>query len=151
MIDGGGAGGHSGGVRPPAPSRSIVLAALVLGGMVGCLARYGVGLALPTPPGGWPTGTFLVNLSGCLALGFLLEHLARRGPDVGRRRVVRLGLGTGVLGTFTTYSTFAVEVDLLVRDGAAGLAVGYAAASAVGGVLAVGAGIAAAGALGGPR
>ncbi|WP_214402897.1 FluC/FEX family fluoride channel [Pseudonocardia lacus] len=138
-------------MRPPAPSRSTALAAIAAGGVVGCLARYGLGQALPTPPGGWPTGTFLANLSGCLALGFLLEHLARRGPDVGRRRVVRLGLGTGLLGSYTTYSTFAVEVDLLIRDGAAALAVGYAAASTAGGLLAVGAGVAAAGALGSTR
>ncbi len=134
-------------MRPSAPSRLPVAVALAAGGVAGCSARHAVGLALPTPPGGWPTATFLTNLAGCLALGLLLELLARRGPDVGRRRLLRLGLGTGLIGSYTTYSTFAVELDLLVRDGAAGLAAGYAAASALGGLLAVGAGVAAAGAL----
>ncbi len=113
--------------------------------MLGCLARYEVTQAWPTPAGGWPLGTFLINLSGCLGLGFLLEHLARRGPDVGAQRLVRLGVGTGFLGTYTTYSTLAVEIDLLTGGGDVLLAVGYAAASLLAGLTlaGVGAGLAA--------
>jgi CrcB protein len=120
------------------PARLAVLAA---GGIVGCLARYLTTSALPTPHAGWPTGTFVVNLVGCLALGLLLEHLSRRGPDADRQGLLRLGLGTGMIGTFTTYSTFAVEIDLLVRDGAPCLAAGYAASSVIGGLLAMAAGV----------
>ncbi len=132
-------------------ARLPLLVAVGIGGAAGCLARYGVGLALPTPPAGWPTGTFLANLTGALLLGLLLEGLARAGPDTGWRQLTRLGLGTGFLGAFTTYSTLAVELDLLVRDGAAVLAAGYAAASTLGGLAAAGAGIALAGALGPAR
>ncbi len=134
-------------VPQPASPRWPLLAVLVAGGVVGCLARYYVMEVLPTPVGGWPTGTFTVNLIGCLALGFLLEHLGHRGPDVGPRRLVRVGLGTGVLGTFTTYSTLAVEIDLLVRDREPGLAVGYATASVLGGLLVMTVGISVAAAL----
>jgi len=93
-------------------ARLPLLVAVAVGGAVGCLARYGIGLALPTPPTGWPTGTFLANLAGALLLGLLLEGLARTGPDTGWRQLARLGLGTGLLGAFTTYSTLAVELDL---------------------------------------
>lgn len=121
-----------------------VLAVLVVGGVAGCLARYWVSQTWPTPVGGWPLGTFMINLSGCLGLGFLLEHLTRQGPDVGARRLVRLGVGTGFLGTYTTYSTLAVEVDLLTRGGDVLLALGYAAASLLAGLglAAVGVGLA---------
>ena len=132
-------------------ARLPLLVAVAVGGAVGCLARYGIGLALPTPPTGWPTGTFLANLAGALLLGLLLEGLARTGPDTGWRQLARLGLGTGLLGAFTTYSTLAVELDLLVRDGTAALAAGYAVASTLGGLIAAGAGIALAGALGRAR
>jgi fluoride exporter len=111
--------------------------AVAAGGAAGCLARYGVLTAVPLPL----AGTLLVNLTGALALGLLLESLARRGD----RPLLRLAAGTGFLGAFTTYSTFAVEVDLLLRDGAAATAFGYAAASLVGGVLAVLAGVGLAG------
>lgn len=119
--------------------RLVVLAA---GGVAGCLVRYLVTSALPTPRGGWPTGTFVVNLVGCLALGLILEHLARRSRDDGRLGLLRLGLGTGLIGTFTTYSTLAVEIDLVVRDGAPWLAATYTAATVVGGLLATAAGVA---------
>lgn len=111
--------------------------AVAAGGAAGCVARYGLTTVVPTPLG----STLLVNLVGAFALGLLLEGLARGGD----RPLLRLGAGTGFLGAFTTYSTFAVEIDLLARDGAAVLAVGYAAVSLVGGVLAVFAGVALAG------
>ena len=113
--------------------------AVAAGGAAGCLARYGVTATVPVPLG----GTLLVNLVGAFAIGLLLESLARGGD----RPVLRLGLGTGFMGAFTTYSTFAVEIDLLVRDGAAVAALGHAAAGLVGGVLAVFAGVALAGAV----
>lgn len=120
--------------------RFLVL--VVAGGMLGTPARYGVALALPTRTGGWPTGTLLCNLLGALLLGVLLEALLRAGTDTGWRRLVRLAGGTGFLGAFTTYSTLAVETDLLVRDGRPVLAAGYAAATVLGGLGLSAAGIA---------
>jgi CrcB protein len=109
-----------------------------LGGALGALARWAIGTALPVPAGGWPWATLLVNLTGCLLIGLLLALLAARWPAAHGARTF---LGTGVLGGYTTWSAFAVEVVRLVDDGAAGLAVGYVVASVVGGVLAVALGV----------
>ncbi|WP_051684449.1 fluoride efflux transporter CrcB [Blastococcus sp. URHD0036] len=109
-----------------------------VGGALGALARWGVAAALPTSPGSWPTATLLVNLTGCLLLGVLLGAVFARFPA---HPWLRPLLGTGVLGGYTTYSTFAVDVVRLVDDGAAGLAVGYAVASVAGGILAAAAGV----------
>ena len=61
--------------------------------------------------------TIAVNLLGAFLLGLLLAGLARRGPDTGRRLTLRLLLGTGVLGGFTTYSTFSLDTVALVEGG----------------------------------
>ena len=89
---------------------AVRLLVIVVGGAVGTCLRSLVEDAVPAAPTGWPWATFLINVSGALLLGVLLETLVHRGPDEGPRRLVRLGLGTGVLGGWTTYSTFAVEV-----------------------------------------
>lgn len=106
-----------------------------VGGVVGTAARYAVG-DLVGPWGAFPAATFGVNILGAFALGMLLEALGRRGPDVGVRQRIRLLAGVGLLGGFTTYSTLAGEVNLLVRDGYASVATGYAVASVVLGFLA---------------
>jgi CrcB protein len=89
-----------------------------------------------------PVATLVINLVGAFALGVLLEALGRRGPDHGRRRLLRLLLGTGFLGGFTTYSALSVDTVSLVRDGLVGHAVGYAAVTVVVGGLASMAGMA---------
>ena len=109
-----------------------VLAAL--GGVLGALARWGVGTALPVSPGSWPWATLLVNLTGCFLIGALLAALAARSAEP---LWVRPFLGVGVLGGYTTYSAFAAEVVGLVDDGAPAVAVGYVLASVLGGVVAV--------------
>ncbi len=134
---------------PPGATRPLHLrpgaaARVALGGVIGTAARYGLALLRPTPPGGWPWATFAVNIAGALLLGALLEALVRAGDDTGWRRHARLLLGTGFCGSLTTYSTFAVEADLLVRDHATGTALAYLAASLVSGIAAVAVGIAAA-------
>ncbi len=111
------------------------------GGCFGALARYETTLALPSSKNSWPMATFLANLVGAFLLGFLLESLVRRGADKGPRRVIRLGLGTGFMGAFTTYSTFAVEVVQLIRHQHIGLATLYASGSLIGGILCAGSGI----------
>lgn len=120
-----------------------LLGLVALGGAVGAPARWGLALWLPGPASGWPTATFTTNLVGAFALGLVLEALARRGPDEGRRRAVRLAVGTGFLGAFTTYSSFALEVDQYLRSGQVGLGAGYALATVAAGLLCATAGVAA--------
>jgi CrcB protein len=112
-----------------------------LGGALGALARWGVTSALPPSPGCWPWATFLVNVSGCLLIGVLLAVLLARFPN---SRRLRPFLAVGVLGGYTTYSTFAVDVVRLGEAGRGLLAAGYVLASVLGGVLAVLAGLLAA-------
>ena len=129
--------------RPHQDPRFLVL--VLVGGALGTVTRYAIERAFPAAEGSWPWATFAINVVGAFVLGALLESLLRTGADEGWRRAVRVGVGTGVLGGFTTYSTFAVEADMLVRDGHALLAAGYAVGSvvlgvgaAVGGILAAG-------------
>ena len=108
-----------------------------LGGALGALARWGTASALPSSPTGWPWATLLVNLSGCLLLGVLFAVLAARFPDAAWPRPL---LAVGLLGGYTTYSAFAVEVVRLAESGAVLTAGGYVVASVIGGVAAVAAG-----------
>ncbi|MEY2849728.1 MAG: hypothetical protein RI885_2395 [Actinomycetota bacterium] len=112
---------------------------IALGGAVGTAAREGIALALPAT-GGFPVATLTVNLVGAFLLGLLVEALARRGGDTGRLRTLRLTLGTGVLGGFTTYSAFATDTALLLGDAPA-VAVGYAVMTVVVGAAATLAGV----------
>ena len=134
---------HDGTVtRPRPPHRDPRLLGLVaLGGAAGSVLRYGVWLATPQP-GGWPLGTLAVNVLGAFALGVLLEVLAGRSPQTPAARRLRLTLGTGLLGGFTTYSSLALEVERLLSDGATAVALGYAATSLVVGTLAAVLGVA---------
>jgi CrcB protein len=119
------------------------LALVAVGGAAGSVARHLSSDALGTP-GQFPVGTFTVNVLGAFALGVVLEWLARDGHDAGRRRTLRLLLGTGFLGGFTTYSAFAVDTDTLIRDSHVWLAGAYALATVAVGFVATIAGIAAA-------
>ena len=112
-----------------------------VGGCFGTLARYGIASWVPDASDAVPYGTLFINLAGALLLGGLLESLARRGEDKGKRQVIRLGIGTGFMGAFTTYSTLAVEVALLSRHNHNVLAVTYAVLSVVGGLICCAAGI----------
>jgi CrcB protein len=114
--------------------------AVAAGGVVGTTARATLTGAVGQV-GGWPLGTLTENVVGSFLLGMLLEALLRAGQETPRARVVRLGLGTGVLGGFTTFSSFALEVERLLAGGEAGIAAGYAGASLVLGLLACAGGI----------
>src|SRR3954469_17969950 len=72
--------------RRPQHVQPLLLILVAAGGFVGAAARYGISSGLPSRSGSWPTGTFVVNLTGAFLLGLLLEALARRGPDMGWRR-----------------------------------------------------------------
>ena len=102
--------------------------AVSLGGGLGALARYGLLLLWPPRTGGFPVATFVTNILGCLLIGALMVLVAEFWAD---RRLVRPFLGTGVLGGFTTFSTYVVDVRRLVADDAAGLAVLYLAGTVV--------------------
>ena len=114
---------------------------VLFGGCFGTLARYEIENWLPAPADSLPYGTLLINLLGAFLLGALLESLARRGADKGRRQLIRLGVGTGFMGAFTTYSTLAVEVSLLANHGHELSGLLYAALSVVGGLVCCAAGI----------
>jgi CrcB protein len=126
--------------RPPHFTPTYLLLVFI-GGMGGTLARFGLAQALPTPAG-LPLGIFLINIAGAFALGLLLEALAQRGPDEGRRRAIRLLLGTGFLGGFTTYSALAVDSALLLGSGRVVEGIAYLAGSVLLGLIATAAGIA---------
>jgi fluoride exporter len=124
-----------GGGRSPSMRASLpVPAAVAVGGALGAPARYGISLAVHITPGTFPWGTFWTNLSGSFALGLVMAFLLERFPP---SRYLRPFVATGFLGAYTTYSTFAVETDLLVRNGHAAVAAAYAGASLVGGFGAV--------------
>jgi len=146
--------GLTGGERPLPRAlhlRPSALVAVAVGGLIGTSARYGLGRWFPVGSGGWPVTTFAINVLGALLLGFLLEALIRSGPDTSWRQVVRLGAGTGALGSFTTYSALVVDTDLLLRDGHLLAAVTYALGTVLAGLLATGLGIALAARLGDRR
>jgi CrcB protein len=126
--------------RPP--HRDLRLVALVaVGGAVGSCLRYAVGLVLPHDDGGWPWSTLAVNVVGAFLLGWLLEVLARRGRETSRRRRVRLFVGTGMLGGFTTYSSLVLEVTEAGADGSWGPAAAYAGTTLLVGTVAAALGI----------
>lgn len=125
----------------PAHLRPALIGVVALGGAVGTAARYGVAVAVGTSHD-VPIATLVVNLSGAFLLGLLLERLIRGGDETGRGRAIRLGLGTGVLGGFTTYSALALEVTTMLNEGRAGTAVVYLAATLVLGLAAAFGGVA---------
>ncbi|WP_329156790.1 CrcB family protein [Streptomyces anulatus] len=113
---------------PPDPPQGRVLAAVAAGGALGALARYGA-LVLWPGGGGFPWTVFSVNVSGCALIGVLMVLTVERGRVT--HPLVRPFLGVGVLGGFTTFSTYAAGVsDLLVRQEAL-TALAYAAATMV--------------------
>jgi fluoride exporter len=116
------------------PGQRDIVAAIALGGGLGSTARYLIATALPVHPGSFPWSTFTINLSGCFAIGVLMAFVLEIWPP---RRYARPFLGIGVLGGFTTFSTFAVEVRGLAAHGAWALAGAYALSSLAGGLAAV--------------
>ena len=109
------------------------IALVALGGALGATARYMLsGLALRTLGAGWPWGTFIANGFGSLLMGVLAGWLAYK---VDGGAAFRLFLGVGVLGGFTTFSAYSLEVALMVERKAYATAAGYALGSVGLGVI----------------
>ena len=118
-----------------------VLITVAVGGAIGAIGRYAVGLLLPHASGTFPWATFTVNVTGALAIGLLVGWLSvQYAPPP----LLRPFVGVGILGGWTTFSALAVDAVGLARDGHDALALGYVTATFVVGTLLVGAGVAAA-------
>ena len=130
----------------PAHLRAGAIALVLLGGALGTAAREAVSL-LVAEPAGFPLGILAVNLLGAFLLGLLLEALVRRGAHEAPLRHLRLLLGTGFMGGFTTYSTLALDGAQMLGSGAPALGLVYLLGSVIAGGIAAWAGIAVAAAL----
>ncbi|MEI8084347.1 MAG: fluoride efflux transporter CrcB [Actinomycetes bacterium] len=114
--------------------------AVAIGGAIGAFGRHGLDLMIPSARDGWPTATFVVNISGAFVLGIVLVIARRALPDPTSSTVARRFrplLITGVLGGYTTFSTFMVEAHGLVATDRSPLALLYVFGSLVAGVVAV--------------
>ncbi|WP_306319154.1 MULTISPECIES: fluoride efflux transporter CrcB [unclassified Streptomyces] len=101
-----------------------VVAAVSLGGAVGASARYGASLLWPTAPGAFPWTTLVVNAVGCAVIGVFMTVVAEVWDA---HRLVRPFFGTGVLGGFTTFSTYVVDIRNLTAEGHPRTALAYLA------------------------
>lgn len=110
------------------------------GGATGAVARYLLGVqAMRSLGGGWPYGTFAANILGGLLMGVLAGALAMRGGA--DQEKWRLLLGVGVLGGFTTFSAYSLEVALMIERRAYGQAALYSLGSVVLSIVALFAGL----------
>ena len=129
-------------MEPRAPrhrrARPDVLGAVALGGMIGAAARHGLAQRLPVERGRFPWATFLTHLSGSFLLGLALVLLLERFPPT---RLVRPFFATGILGAFTTMSTYEVETALLIKNGHAATGLIYGLGSLIAGLALAYAGI----------
>lgn len=106
--------------RAPAAPLAAALAVVALGGALGASARYGLGLWWPTASGAFPVTTLVINVVGSLLIGVLVGFIQTRRPS---QTLLRPFVGTGILGGFTTFSTFSVDAQrLLVHDAVLGTA-----------------------------
>lgn len=110
---------------------------VALGGAIGALGRYQLGRAITHWLGvpvvtTFPWATLAVNVIGSIAMGVLAGWLARHGSGSGEQ--LRLLLGVGLLGGFTTFSAFSLELMLLIERGQPGTAFAYGAISVLAGL-----------------
>lgn len=101
------------------------LSAIYAGGVIGALARVGLAQATPHGPGGWPWGTFVVNMVGALLLGYFFARLRDHPED----SLAHPFLTTGICGTLTTFSTLQLELFEMVDGGRLALAAAYIGAT----------------------
>lgn len=121
---------------------------VMIGGAVGAALRHLLALRLSAlgTASGWPWGTFAANIAGGLAMGLLAAWVMAAGRSAimpGMAHDLRLLLGVGLIGGFTTFSAFSLEMAMMVERGAAALALAYALASVAAALAALFAGLAA--------
>jgi CrcB protein len=115
-----------------------VLAVISAGGVTGALARYGLTEAFPHTTQGFAWTTFGINVSGCLLIGVLMVLVSEVWPT---RRLLFPFVGTGMLGGYTTFSTYIIDTHQLLAAGAAGTALTYLTGTVLAALAAVYAGI----------
>ncbi len=111
--------------------------AVGLGGFIGAVCRYLIGLAPVREGMAFPVKTFIINMIGSFVIGLIAAAASRAG--IADSRLV-LFLKVGICGGFTTFSSFALETGDLIQSGNGGIAFLYVVLSIIGGVAAVFAG-----------
>ncbi|WP_413229777.1 fluoride efflux transporter CrcB [Kitasatospora purpeofusca] len=121
--------------RPPVlRGQGPAVAVVAAGGALGAVARYGAGLLWPTGPSAFPWTTLLVNVVGCAVIGVFLVVITEGRPA---HPLLRPFFGTGVLGGFTTFSTYTADFRRLVAEGRPGPAAAYLALTLLAALAAV--------------
>ena len=113
---------------------AAMLATIAAGGATGAAARYLIGATWPTPAGAFPASTLAINVLGCALIGVLMVLITEVWS---RQRLIRPFLGTGVLGGFTTFSTYTVDIQQLVAGAHVDTALLYLSLTPIGALLAV--------------
>ncbi|WP_028799579.1 fluoride efflux transporter CrcB [Streptomyces sp. 142MFCol3.1] len=127
-------------VRMPVRTASLrqgrrpVVAMVALGGAIGATARYGAARVWPAETAGFPWTTFWVNVLGCAVMGVFMVLITDLWAV---HRLVRPFFGTGVLGGFTTFSTYAVDIQRLVDAGRPWTGFGYLVVTLIAALAAV--------------
>jgi len=112
----------------------LVLLVIAAGGVVGSLLRFQLGRWWPSVPPAFPWTTWTINITGCLIIGSFMVVITERWSP---HRLVRPFFGTGVLGGYTTFSTYATDAVLLTRDGRPTAAALYVVTTLIGAMAAV--------------
>jgi CrcB protein len=119
--------------------RAMILAAVGVGGAIGSMARYLIAGWVQSPAwNGFPYGIFIVNITGGFLMGLMIEGMALKFNVT---PVTRAFLTTGIMGGYTTFSTFSLEAAMLIERHAYGQATAYIAGSALLSIIALFAGL----------
>lgn len=110
------------------------IVAVGIGGFIGAVLRYLIGLAPVNEITVFPIKTFIINIVGCIAIG-IIAVLVSKNPNINPRWI--LFLKVGICGGFTTFSTFALETTDLMKGGHIGIAFLYAVLSVIVGVVVI--------------
>jgi CrcB protein len=119
---------------PPPLVHTTAVAVIAVGGSLGALGRWAVAEALPHAAGRFPWDTFLTNVSGCFLIGVLMVLVTE---VVTHKPLLRPFLGVGVLGGYTTFSTYIVDTQRAAAEGAPLVALGYLALTLLAALLSV--------------
>ncbi|WP_459548359.1 fluoride efflux transporter FluC [Nocardia sp. X0981] len=119
-------------------THGAVLAVIAAGGALGAMTRHGLTVWWPTPAGGFPWAVFVINVSGSFLLGVLMVVITELRPA---HPLLRPFLGVGVLGGFTTFSTYAEDIRTLLGPATAPVGIAYLAATLIAAISATVAGI----------